>query len=117
MHRKRRCLIQYLELGTVDEEAAEKEPRKDTVLLDATNILCLQSHALSMGGAPSLGSQGLSNMYSHDLGAMSQGLAAGILSAMSGQLNGLYTQVCTSPNVSGRPNPRTISLPNPICSF
>jgi hypothetical protein len=43
-----------------------------------------------MGGAPSLSNQGLNNMYSHDLGAISQGLAAGILSAMSGQLNGLH---------------------------
>jgi len=55
-----------------------------------TSFLSVQSHALSMGGAPSLSNQGLNNMYPHDLGAISQGLAAGILSAMSGQLNGLH---------------------------
>jgi len=50
-----------------------------------------------MGGAPSLGAPGLNNMYSHDLGAMSQGLAAGILSAMSGQLNGLHNPGAAQP--------------------
>ena len=74
----------YLHLGSLERSAP-----------DIGNPCLLQNRVPNLTCAASLGAQGLPH-FSHDLSALSQGFAAGLLSAMSGQL-GSQVASCQDP--------------------